>query len=324
MVTLKDIAKKANVSVMTVSRVVNGNYSKVSKATAEKIQTIIDDLGYVPNYSARSLSSKKTNIVAIILRSDSMPDDPYNAKMLTTIIPYLQERGYFSMVVGLDSFDQVNKHLKAWHAAGAIFLGLFEEDVLSIKKEHEIPLIFTDSYHETYISNVGIDDFKGGYLAGKHFIDNGHTKLAFATYGLDKSPISQARFKGFKSALKEAGLTLDDSLIMNDHIDEHIANQLIKSDATGIFITADKLALDLINVLQARDYNVPKDYSVIGFDNLPYGLYASPQLTTISQDISVKATIACDMLLKNINTGSNPEKVTLDVKLEKRQSVKSR
>lgn len=324
MVTLKDIAKLANVSVMTVSRVVNGNYSKVSAETAEKIQKIIDECGYVPNYSARSLISKKTNIIAIILRKESRPDDPYNAKMLAGIIPYLQENDYYSMVVGLDNFDEVRRHLRSWHAAGAIFLGLFEEDVIKIKDEHQIPLVFTDSYHDLPdISNVGIDDYHGGEIAAEHFIENGHKELAMATYAIDESPICNARFRGYKDALAKHGLNLDDDNIYNNHSAEHVVDKLTKSKATGIFITADILALDIINELQSRGYHVPNDYSVIGFDNLPHGNYASPKLTTISQNIEEKAKVACEILLNNIDNKLPAKKYKLDVSLEKRESVKS-
>lgn len=322
MVTLKDIAKKANVSVMTVSRVVNGNYSKVSSETAEKVQNIIQELGYVPNYTARSLISKKTNIIAIILRKESAPDDPYNAKMLAGIISYLQDHHYFSMVVGLDNFDDITRHLRSWHAAGAIFLGLFEDDVIKIKEAHQMPLVFTDSYHDLNgISNVGIDDFGGGLLAAEHFINKGHSKLAMSTFALDESPICQARYNGFKAGLEKHHLVLTEEKLFNNLYAKDVVDRLILTDATGIFVTADLLALEIINELQHRGYKVPEDYSVIGFDNLPHGIYASPKLTTIAQDIDEKAKAACKILLNNIENKLPSEHQTLQVSLVQRDSV---
>lgn len=324
MVTLKDIAKLANVSVMTVSRVVNGNQTKVSAETAEKIQKIIDEYGYVPNYSARSLISKKTNIIAVILRKESLLDDPYNAKMLASIIPYLQKNNYYSMVVGLDNFAEIRHHLRSWHAAGAIFLGLFEDDVKKIKDEHQIPLVFTDSYQDLPdISNVGIDDHHGGQLAAQHFIDHGHQILAIAGYEINKSPVINARYKGFLETMNENHLMLSDDHIYNNHCAENIVDKLIQSTVTAIFITADTLALEVISELQKKGYDVPDDYSIIGFDDLPYGKYASPKLTTISQDIDKKAKVACEILLNNIANEGPTKKYKLDVNLKKRSSVQS-
>lgn len=323
MITLKDIAKKAGVSVMTVSRVVNGNHSKVSAQTAERIQKIVDEMGYVPNYSARSLISKKTNIVAIILRKDSKPDDPYNAKMLAEIIPFLQDKGYFSMVVCLDAFEEVNQYLRSWHAAGAIFLGLFEEDILKIKKEHQIPLIFTDSYYDIPgVINVGINDYLGGQLAASHFIDMGHKTFAFASYALNNSPITQARWLGFSESLQEHGYKVEPNMVMTDHSPEHIVDKLIKSKVTSVFITADILALDVMAELKKRHLSVPDDISIIGFDNLPHGLYADPGLTTIAQDISKKAKVACNLLLENMENTLPGQHAILDVDLIQRQTVK--
>ncbi|WP_240842198.1 LacI family DNA-binding transcriptional regulator [Acidaminobacter sp. JC074] len=323
MVTLKDIAKKAGVSVMTVSRVVNGNQSKVSAKTAKRINKIIDELGYVPNYSARSLISKKTNIIAIILRKDSKPDNPYNARMLSGIIPFLQEKGYYSMVVGLDNFKEVSRHLKSWHAAGAIFLGLFEDDVLSIQDEHDIPLIFTDSYNNLdTITNVGIDDYKGGCLAAQHFISKGHTKVGLATYAIDHSPISKARFQGFTDTLKKHHIEINDEHIYNDHSPEHIVEKALKTDITGLFITADILALDVMEILKEKGHLVPDRMSIIGFDDLPYGKYSSPRLTTIQQDIDEKAKVACDLLLNNMDQKLPSKNYIIDVKLQIRDSVK--
>lgn len=324
MIRLKDIAEKAGVSTMTVSRVVNGNTSKVSKATAKRIQKILDEEGYVPNFSARSLISKRTNIIAIILRKDSKPDDPYNASMLASIIPYLQENGFFSMVVCIDEFEEVNQYLKAWHATGAIFIGLFEHDIEKIKKGHAIPLIFTDSYQETLnISNVGIDDYKGGQLAAKHLIDNHHKIMAFATYALDNSPVSKARHKGFVDILNQNQLTLTEDLIYNDHSAEHVVEKLIKSKATALFATTDILALNIITELKRKGYAVPQDYSVIGFDNLPHGEFACPQLTTIGQDIDAKGKAACEMLIQSLDRKLLNRRQVMDVFLVNRQSVKS-
>ena len=126
MVTLKDIAERAGVSMMTVSRVMNGKEGKVSEKTAERIRTLADEMGYIPNSSARSLAGRSSQIITFRLRS--------------------------------------------WNAEGAIFLGLFDEEVQQIQNSNRIPLIFIDSYSNVrQLINIGIDDYKGGQLAANYF-----------------------------------------------------------------------------------------------------------------------------------------------------------
>ena len=183
MITLKDIAKEAEVSIMTVSRVVNKRYTQVSKENIEKINAIIDRVGYVPNSSARSLSSKSSKIISIIIQGDNnVLETPYNATMLGYIINRVQEHGFNAMVHFINEYSDVTKHLQTWNAEGAIFLGTFDKNIRQIQENNNIPLVFTDSYSSVrQLINIGIDDYKGGVLAARHFIENGHKKFAFVT-----------------------------------------------------------------------------------------------------------------------------------------------
>ncbi|WP_461206646.1 LacI family DNA-binding transcriptional regulator [Clostridium sp. DL1XJH146] len=327
MVTLKDIAKEANVSVMTVSRVVNGNYSKMSKETAKRIKKIIHERGYVPNYSARSLSSRISHLIAIITRKDGELNDPYTSKMLALIIPTLQSNGFYTMIACLDDFNDVNQHLRAWNAQGAIFLGLFDENIELIKQKNNIPLIFTDSYNKSNeISNVGIDDYKGGALAANHFLEYGHKNFAFISLSLEHSSVSKARLKGFTDTIKSANLSLPEENILDYDSPSILAGKIVnlKTPVTAIFTTADILALNMMDALQSLGYKVPDEYSFIGFDNLPISYYVTPKLTTISQNIEQKVHYICDILLKHIENPNLPyENILLDVELSKRNSVKN-
>lgn len=327
MVTLKDIALKANVSTMTVSRVVNGQTSKVSKKTADRITKIIEETGYVPNNSARNLSSKNSRIITIFLQSENENiSDPYTSKMLATIIPKLQKKNYYTMLAFLNNFQDITHYIRTWNVAGAIFLGVYDDDIIKIK-ENQIPLIFTDSYSPVrQITNIGIDDYKGGVLAANHFIDNGHTSFAFIGMAIEHSGVTKNRLNGFRDTLQSNGFSLDDNSIIgfNDNCDE-IADRIInlKNTHTAIFCTADQLAINLMDTLIKRGYNIPNDFSFIGFDNLPISYYVTPKLTTISQDIDQKSTLACDTLLKHIEEKSLLAiNITLDVQLIDRDSVK--
>ena len=123
MVTLKDIAREAGVSVMTVSNVVNGNLSKVSKENAQRIREIIERRGYVPNASARSLAKNRANIIAIILRgaeNENTLENPHNAALVGTIIQKIQKRGYYTMVNMMKCREDITQSLRTWNVDGSL------------------------------------------------------------------------------------------------------------------------------------------------------------------------------------------------------------
>lgn len=326
MATLKDIAKEAGVSVMTVSRVVNMRYSEVSEENIAKIQSIIEKLGYVPNSSARSLSSKSSKIISIIIQgTDNVLESPYNATMLGHIVQHIQECGYNAMVHFINDYTDVTKHLQSWNAEGAIFLGTFDKNIQQIQADNKIPLVFTDSYSSIrQLINIGIDDYKGGVLAAKHFIENGHQDFAFITPHTSVSQLIQQRLKGFKDTIEAAHLHLYPEHILEPLNIEETVNQLcaFEKPVSAIFAAADNSAIELMDLLKRRGYRIPEDYSIIGFDNLPMGHYVSPRLTTISQDIKQKAQYALDVLFQHLKNPALPtQNIILNVELIQRESV---
>lgn len=329
MVTLKDLAKEAGVSVMTVSRVVNQRYSEVSEENIAKIQELIEKHGYIPNFSARSLSSKSSRIISVIINGSHNPlESPYNALMLGEIIMGVQERGYNTMVHFTDEYSEVTKHLHSWKAEGAIFLGTFDENIRQIQEDNKIPLVFTDSYTTIrQVNNIGIDDYKGGILAAEHFIQKGHTRFAFINPHLHISQVIQQRLAGYEDAIKKAGYTLPANCIFEPYltaeekIDELCSNTAVP---TAIFAASDTCATETITALKKRGYRIPEDYSVIGFDDLNICKNIEPTLTTVSQDINQKAAYILNNLFDHLQNRNLPtQNVILDVKLVERDSVRS-
>lgn len=327
MVTLKDIAREAGVSVMTVSRVVNGQHSKVSEENVRKIQEIIKKRGYVPNSTARSLSSKASNIISVIVQGseNEFKKSQYNAAMVGEIVPYVQERGYFLMLHFINKYDDITQRLRTWNARGAIFIGTFDQDVQKIQQDNTIPLVFTDSYSQVrQITNVGIDDYKGGALAAKHFIEKGHRSFVYVGDYMASSVVQQ-RLKGFKDTLEAFGFSLGPKHILDAYAIKEPARTIcsFKEPVTAIFASSDSLAASIINEMRDLGKNLPEDYSIIGFDGFSLGGLIVPRLTTIYQDIAKKARIAVDIVFRHIEDPSSPaENVVLDVQLMERESVK--
>ncbi|MDR1639175.1 MAG: LacI family transcriptional regulator [Clostridiales bacterium] len=327
MVTLKEIAEAAGVSVMTVSRVINNVPAKVSEETRARIMDIISERGYVPNSFARSLSSRSSRLVALVANGgNNVLRSPYSASMVGHISSFVQERGFSLMLFTVDDdYEDVTRRLRTWNVAGAIFLGLFDSALKRIRKDNQIPLVFTDSYStERQLTNVGIDDYHGGEIAAKHLIDNGHTKLAFVGRSAE-SPVLRERMRGFMDACQERGVTLLEERTLPDNPPaDEIERVLLKASdpPTGVFATSDFVALQIISVLSDHGLRVPEDISVMGFDNLELGAISRPKLTTIKQDIEKKAQLAVELLFEHIQKPGTPaQNMILDVFLVERASV---
>lgn len=335
MITLKDIAKEAGVSMMTVSRVINGNTSKVSEKTAEMVKEIVKKRGYIPNSSARTLAAKSSKTIALLLLSSENTnplEDTYNAAFLGEIARYIQEKGYFLILRYVTDYNDITFSLQSWNVEGAIFIGMFDQSIRAIQSSNQIPLIFTDSYSLVrQITNVGLDDYKGGKLAAEYFLEMGHTSLAFIGPAFDSDGVVSQRFFGFKETLETHGITLPKEYVFtsgtmpSSSMHPELIEQLLalKGKVTGIFATADQIAFSVMEGLKNSGLHLPEDFSIIGFDDFPLSRQIEPPLTTIHQDIVKKAKLASDLLFKHIEEPNAPaENITLDVSLIERCSVK--
>lgn len=334
--TLKDIAREAGVSVMTVSNVINKNFTRVSDDTVKRVMSIIKKHNYVPNLYARSLSAKKSNIVAILIPSHdyqpiNMLEDPYNQQMIGNIELALRKSGYFVMLRSYSGAKEAISVFKHWNIAGAImFYPLLSEPDMKTVLEAGVPVVLIDRYYQnlkTY--TVDLDDFSGGYLAGKFLISNGHRRLAYVCPYNKPSLVVKHRIMGFNSALKEIGLRLTSELFFNVHgtfesgmeAGKKIAS--LKEPPTAVATTIDRVAIGVMEGLRLRGIKVPEDISVVGFDNWPVLQYVNPKITTISQDFTLKSHEIAKMLTELMEGKIPPEHhITLGVDLIERQSVR--
>ncbi len=337
MVTLQQIADEAGVSRMTVSNVINGKYGKVSSQKIELIQSIIEKYHYVPNLSARTLANQKSKMIAILVNTFHLGYnifvDPYISKLFGEIETAIRSAGFYTIVQTTDNIRDAATLLRNWNVDGAVFLtSQSDDDIDYLRQQNICPMVFLDSYSKKnadYLS-VNIDDYKGGYIATKHLLSNGHKKIAFAGSYREENDVIIMRYRGYLEALKEYGLSEQDVLIIDTFtryedgliIGRDIANH--KYDTTAVFATSDHLALGIIKGCEMNGFVVPNDLSVVGFDNLDLCTIATPELTTISQNVHEKAISAVQLLLDTIE--GKPlatSSITCDVELAIRQTVRN-
>ncbi|WP_027728721.1 LacI family DNA-binding transcriptional regulator [Treponema sp. C6A8] len=335
MLTLKDIAKEAGVSVMTVSNVINGKKSKVSKETIERVQKIIKDMHYTPNLNARSLAKHESRLIAVFVSTyvsaENVFKDPYVSDLFGEIESAIHENGYYTIIQTVDDRQHAINLLQNWQADGAIFISDQNIDDMKYYTEYcQCPLVFIDSMNTSgadYMT-VEIDDKKGGYLATKYLIENGHKKIGFAGFLDQKDSVIKERYKGYVKAMQESGLKkfikqIQTATGYEDGISWGAALARKEMDLTAVFATADLFALGLVEGARQGGLSVPQDLSVVGFDNLSLCRFVSPRLTTISQDISHKGRAAVELLLKAIKKEEITEKrIVCDLSLEEHETVR--
>ena len=200
MVTIKDIAREANVSVMTVSRVINGNHQKVSEKTAKKVKKIIDQMGYVPNSSARSLITKDSKIIVLFIYMNSYQRilmSPHNSVFIENVARAIQQRSYYLMIRFVEKASEIAECLWSWNVAGCILMGMDDEIIDEIEQHSNIPKVYIDTHGYDNICMVGIDDRYGGYIAAEYLVSKGHTNLAMVDIpSVFKENASYLRFEG--------------------------------------------------------------------------------------------------------------------------------
>ncbi|MBR1857178.1 MAG: LacI family DNA-binding transcriptional regulator [Oribacterium sp.] len=332
---LKTIAEMAGVSTATVSNVINGNFGKVSDETRQKIEQIIRKTNYKPNAIARSLAKNESRIIGLIVpylgENESFLVNPYNPQIIASMEKYIRKREYYLMLRCVGSPSEIIPLLSSWNVDGAIFLGVFDKEVQEIKKLTDVPIVYLDTYaSESKIVNVGVEDYRGGYLAAKYLISKGHNRLALVTPEYDGEGVISERHKGFMDACAESRIEFSkDNIYYSDttYTSAITTGQDIafnNKGYTAVATMSDVVAFGVIEGLTQCGLRVPTDISVLGFDNLPNCEFVTPKLSTIAQDFDLKAQKACEYLFRMLD-GERDLAVNerLPIRVVERQSVRS-
>lgn len=335
MVTLKDIAEMAGVSTATVSYVLNGRYDKVSSKTLQRIQRIIQETGYSPSMTARTLANKSSNIIGVInhavsSKAGSFISDPFHSTFISGMEQIIRESGYFMMLRTVEDPSTLRALIANWNLEGIILTGLFQDEFYSELCSQRIPFVLIDSYIDAPgVYNVGLEDRQGAYIATRYLIENGHRCVAFACPTIRRSGVVEERLMGYQRALGEFGIPYDQDKVFVQEITVEqgieLGEKLSKrNDITAVFASADILAAGIMAGLSNKGVRVPQDKSVIGFDDVFFSMLTSPKLTTIHQDADKKGLLAAEMILDLILGREMEDKqVILPVRLVERESVRN-
>jgi Transcriptional regulators len=331
-VTLKDIARETGLSTATVSYVLNGK-ENILEETKQKVREAAEKLGYVTNYSARSLAMNASNLIGVVIPqtepgSAMVFDNPFYSEILSSIEFHARRIGYHIIISGTDADEKYYKLAKERNLDAIIIIGVYSDEFYSGLQNAKIPIVLVDSYiNEKSFNCVRTNDVQGAYCMTKYLIEKGHRDIALITGKLKDGGVHEKRFEGYRKALNEANIEYRQQYILEGNTDFDsgiiLADKLIsRIQATAVFCTADILALGVVKQLIKLGVKIPEQMSVVGFDNLSIARYCSPSLTTVGQDIFEKGKQAVELVQYGLqNNNERTREIILPTNIEERESV---
>lgn len=328
--TIKDVATRANVSVATVSRVVN-NLDGYSDETKEKVLEAIKELGYQRNAIARGLVTKTTKTIGVLIPIVSAY---LYAEILNGIEEKANENGYgiFLCNTGVNGVRAINyiKMLGERQVDAIIVVSLtINDEYYNLLNSLKIPYILVSTLSYKYkIPYIKVDDQQAAYTATQFLIEKGHTKIALISGGKEDKISGITRVNGYRNALQDHDININENIIkygdftynsgimcMEDLLQE-------KEDFTAVFATSDEMALGALSVMHRNKIEVPEKISIIGYDNTLIAQMSNPPLTTVAQPLYEMGVKAFAKILSVLETGNSGDNVILSHKIVERETVK--
>lgn len=332
--TIKDVAELSQVSIATVSHILNGKTDRVSFETIEKVNRIIKDIGYVRSHSARAFKGKGSKLIGIIIpqlptNEKLISDNPFYSEFISGVEHSLRNKGFGLVLNVYSGQEKFKETCLSWNLDGVIAFGSDEQEIVDLLLEIDLDILFVDSYKKDINAYyLNINDFQASYDLTEFLVKEGHKNFAFVTGNIPEKGVLRERFEGFKKALFDSDLKYDPRLVLQGDVTlqhgEKSARKILDIDSTVtcIISTADIIAHGLnLNFLK-EGIKVPDDISIAGFDDTYLSKVMYPQLTTVNQNISLRGEIAGDLIVEVINKKQVQREIYTQYEIIKRGSTK--
>jgi LacI family transcriptional regulator len=327
-VTIGEVAAKAGVSVSTVSKVINDRYG-IAEDTSARVRAVIEELGYHASLVGQSLRSRRTNVLAVLVTDI----EPFSAELLKGVARAVHNTDYELIVFSgsgrwRDQAGWESRYLS--RISGTLADGAILVTPGSIDEVFGSPVVAVDhNVHSSSLPTVDSDNLNGAVSATEYLIGLGHRRIAFLAGRADLES-ARLRERGYRQALADADIAVDERLVrIGGYTAETAtapARELLELDPrpTAIFAANDTTALETMAVARSLGLAVPRDVSVLGFDNVPESALGSPPLTTVEQPIQQMGSEAVRLLIDLIADPQRPPaRVVLPTRLVIRQSCQA-
>lgn len=315
--TLDTVAARAGVGRGTVSRVITGS-TQVSAKTRKAVERAIAELGYVPNHAARSLVTRRTDMVGLVISEseERMWGEPYFADVVRGISRQLAETGLrlmFTLASTAEERNRLEGYLLGNHVDGALLISLHGEDPLPGHLERSgLPVVLCGApVGESTVPYVDSDNRGGARHAVEHLLSTGRRRIAVISGPQDMS-VGMDRLTGYREALRAAGVAEDPALIEPGDFSEAAGVAATHAlldrvpDLDSVFAASDPMAFGALRVLRERGLRVPQDVAVVGFDDSPRAEHSEPPLTTVRQAAETMGREMARLLTARI-AGQSPD-----------------
>ena len=317
-VTLRDVAQHVGRSVTTVSRAL-ADYSDVSPQTKEAVQLAVQELGYVPNITARQLQKQRTDTIGLLLPEVNLRfSDPFFSEFLSAIVERAKVHGFDLLITTHVSADDEAatylQYIRSRRVDGFILVRMSRADPrIALLQEQNYPFVaFGQMEGVSDFPFVDEDSELGIRLIVEHLVTLGHKRIGAIMEPTNLSK-SWFRFQGFINGLKDNGIEYDESLVREGGFRQRSGQLLgaqlldLPNPPTAIVAGNDLIAVGAINAAHERGLVVGKDVSITGFDDIALAEYVNPSLTTLHQSVHEIGTQICDMLINIIKQESIPQ-----------------
>lgn len=314
--TLEEVAAAAGVGRGTASRVINGS-TAVSERARQAVEGAIAELGYVPNPAARALVTRRTDTVALVIAEseERVFGEPFFAGVVRGIGAALGDARLQMILLlaqGGHRSDRLDEYLTRQHVDGVLLLSLHDDDTLPERiRSHGLPVVLggraTEQQRGAY---VDVDNTLGARLAVDHLVHRGRTRIATIA-GPGDMVVGRTRHQGYLDGLEAAGLRLDAELVVHGDFSQDSGEAAMRvllsrrPDLDGVFAANDLMAAGALRVLREAGRDVPRDVSVVGFDDAPLAQSTHPPLTTVHQPSEQMGREMVDLLLSTLSEPEN-------------------
>ena len=328
-VRIVDIADTLGLSTATVSKVIHGKTSKISDKTVKRVLEELEKTGYFPNIAGVLLARNNSRIIGVVINEHEkyegrVLEDGFVMSSLNALSHEVNKKGYFLMIKTTKDIGEIPIFASMWNMDGLILMGFCEADYEKLRNQMRISFVVYDGYFEkcSKVVNLIINNYDGGYKAGKYFKELGHKNALCISDNyicMDKE-----RIDGFCKAFEPnktiiwqiPNIKKNRMQFFKEKIHDFVNNKI-----SAVFAVSDFYALEFMRFLQSEGLNIPKDIQIIGFDDNISSKESNPTLTTIHQDASFRAKTAIECLEAMRDGLDYQTEIVLPVKLVKREST---
>lgn len=327
-VRISDIAEELGLSTATVSNVLHGKTKKISDQTVQRVQALLEERQYIPSMAGILLAQNSSHIIGVVVNDHEKYEghtleDVFVAAAINYLSTEIEKNGLFMMVKKTSNPEDIIKYASMWNMDGIVIIGFCNQDYMYLRNHMRIPFVVFDGYCEEVerIYNITIDNYDGGRQVGSYFKEKGHKRTLYIAD--NDICVDKDRFDGFVEGF--GGEKVNFLMVPMQKAErkqfylEHL--QEIRT-YTAVFAASDYYAVDMIHFLQEQGVKVPEEIAVAGFDDMPLCEQVSPTLTSVKQDIALRAEIAIEKLQELKEKKETETSIMLPVKLIERESTK--